>query len=1538
MNLRESIGKVQTLGERIRRQHWLVLGFLLGCAASARAQVTFAGTQFGISPGVWSAPQSVALDGARNLYVADTGNNRVVELSLTANGYGAPATILSGLSAPGGVAADWNGNVFVADTGNNRIVLLPVTKGGFGTAAVVAQGLSSPSGLAVDLADNLYIANTGGNDILELANLGGNYAAPMVIGSGFNQPMGVALDGSRNLFIADTGNNRVVKEALTSTGYGAPQSLWQNLNAPMGIAVDKSGDVYFAESAGRKLVEETWAAGANRFASTLTIGSGMSAPSAVIVGSLGQVFVTDAGSSQVLEVTATAVEFGAVGVGQPATPLTYNFNLAAGTALGSVSINTLGVGGKDFFDGGASTCAAQTYTAATVCGSSVAFTPEAPGIRMGAVVLSDDSGNSLATAFVSGVGEMPKAGFIPGITTQMGTQLSGPTGVAVDGNGDVYIADTGNNRVVEIPWTGSGYGSQQVVPVQGLINPMGLAVDGAGNLYIVSNGNDKVIELPWTPNGFGVQSKVGSGMYGPSSVATGANGDVYIADTLNNRIDMVAWTGSAFAQEAAVGNYHKAPTGIATDASGNLYYADPYENAVTKLPWGGNRFLNQVGVSLHGVAFPIAVAVDANSDLYVLDAVNNDLVMLPWNGSAYGPQLMVAGGFNGPSGMAIDGNGVVYVADTGNNQIVKIDMSAPGGMSYAETYLGSTSEDSPQATMIGNLGNEPVVLTGVSYAVDFPEGTANAGGCAAGVTLSASQWCELAVNFTPTVAGLTLNESATVTDNSLGVEGAQQSIALSGTSLAKSAQTISFSAPAGAVYGAAPTLLSATASSGLATSYTVLSGPGTLTSNGRAIVFTGAGNVVVQASQSGNSDFAPAQPVTVTVSVAPATLTVTPQNAAAVYGAIPSSFSYGIVGFVHGDTAFSAVAGQASIVNGAGRTAGVGSYPLTASIGTLSAANYVFSFASSTLTVNPAVLVVNVLSAAHVYGTPVPALQWSYSGFVNGDGPGAIAGAPELSVAVNSGTPVGKYPIVASAGTLLAANYTFRIAGGVFIVKPAVLSVTGVSQTITYGEPVPALSYSIAGFVNGDNAATALQGKPVLTSPAAPHAGAGSYVVAVAQGSLAAANYTFTFVPGLLQVAKAQIGVAAQAASMIYGENLPALTYSLSGFVNGDTAASAISGTPSLSTAASARALPGNYPISAGLGSLSAKNYSFALSDGTLSVGKALLTVMPKPAAMTYGGRVPALGWTYVGFVNGDTSSALQGAPQLTTEASSSSPAGSYLIAGAAGTLTSAKYTFSVQSAKLTVTPAVLTVAALGATMRYGAKMPALTYAVKGFVNGDTAIAVSGVPELQVPSTVGAAVGSYAITVTNGSLKAANYSFVFVSGQLVVSKALLTVTANSVKTIYGVPMPQPTYAVAGLVNGDTAGTALTGTPQMSTTAKADSGVGTYPIVAALGTLNAKNYDFAFNAGEVTIGKAPLTVVAANSSMTAGGALPGLTYTVKGLVNGDTQTTATSGKANLSTTASSASKAGTYPIVAGQGTLKASNYELSFVNGTLTVSQ
>ena len=120
--------KLKIHGAAAKKPFFLSILFLFIIAFAgticARAQATFTGSQVGLADGTWTAPSSTAEDGKVNVFVADRGNNRIVELSPASNWFAAPVTILTGLSNHGGVAADFKGNVFVWVKGNNRVLRL----------------------------------------------------------------------------------------------------------------------------------------------------------------------------------------------------------------------------------------------------------------------------------------------------------------------------------------------------------------------------------------------------------------------------------------------------------------------------------------------------------------------------------------------------------------------------------------------------------------------------------------------------------------------------------------------------------------------------------------------------------------------------------------------------------------------------------------------------------------------------------------------------------------------------------------------------------------------------------------------------------------------------------------------------------------------------------------------------------------------------------------------------------------------------------------------------------------------------------------------------------------------------------------------------------------------------------------------------------------------------------------------------------------------------------------------------------------------
>jgi sugar lactone lactonase YvrE len=1598
---------------------------LAACYETAEAQVTFTGTQITIAgSGVMGqdgqVPVGVALDGKGNLFFANQSGNAIVEVPNSATGFGPQVTVLRGLSSPGGVASDWSGNLFIADTGNNRIMMLPVTAGGFGAPAQIASGFNSPTALAVDAADNVFVADTGNNRVVELPRVGSAYGAPVAIASGFSGPMGVAVDAAGSVYIADTGNNLIYKALYAAGSYSTPQLVAKNLFMPRGLTVDKSLNLYIADTGNSRVVQYPWNAGAKRYNSPAILGSDFASPVAVGVDLSGNLYVADGVKSRLQEVLSTSVMYAAVPLNSSVNIHTYDFMIGAGTSVGSIAVYTQGLTGRDFANAGTGSCSVQTYSAATQCGVEVSFTPLGSGLRAGAVVLYDPSGNPLATAYLSGVGLAAQTAFLPGTATSIGSQLSGPSGVAVDGSGNVYIADTGNNRVVEVPFSNGSYGNQITMQVSGLNNPMGLDLDGAGNLFIVSNGNDKVIKLPWLGDSFGTQVKVGNGLYGPSAAYVDASGNAYISDTLDNNLLKLPWTGSGYAQAQFMGNFCRFPVGVTTDTTGNLYFAMPYQNALAKVPWTGSQYLPQATVPMGGVSFPSAIAMDGNSNLYIVDSGNNRVVMLAWNGTGFASPVTVATGFNAPSAIALDGQGNLYIADTGNNQIVKIDVSHPAVFQFSDTYLGSTSTDSMQVGILENIGNQSMTIDSVSYPVDFPGDPGVANACAVGVAVAPGKSCKFGIDFTPSVVGA-LSETAVIAAD-IGLAAPWQlSVPANGNSLGRLAQTINFPSLANVVYGAPTIALAAVATSGLPVTYQVVSGAAVVSGNNHALSITGAGLVAVRANQPGNASYAPATSVMVTFQVLPATLTVTPANTSITYGAVPATFSYSISGFVLGQSAGQVVSGRATVTANESGQLNAGSYTLAASQGTLTAANYIFQYGSGKLTVNKAILKVLATSTSAVYASASPQLNWTISGFASGDTVSVVTGIPQMTIPSGAMNAVGTYAIAPSPGTLSAANYSFSFVSGTLKVTPAVLTVTADNQTMVYGSPLPSLTYTVSGLLRGDALSSAVKGMASVATTASSTSGAGWYPSTPSLGSLQSNNYSFRFVQGSLVIGKDVLTVTPANAAMTYGGRVPALPYSIAGFVHGDTAATAVAGSASIVSQASSKSRPGTYAITATAGGLTSRNYSFAFANGSITVSKATLTVKPVAAASTYGAKLPTFAYQLSGFVNGDGISTVQGAPAFTSTATSSSPVGIYTVTGGTGTLSSNLYSFSVGNGTLSIGKAAVTVQANAVSMTYGGTVPVLTYTFTGFVNGDSAAVVTGKPALsttaartspvgiyQVNATVGnlyaanysfvpangklsvtraaltltpsaitkvyggstsalsytvsgllngdtasvvtgntwytgvaatnAPVGLYTITMNPGSLKAGNYDLSFATGIETVTPAVLTVTPANQTMTYGAAIPALSYSISGFVAGDTAKTAISGVGAMSTAATATPQVGQYTIQAAAGTLTAANYSFVYKTGTMTVKQAPLTVAADNLSIKAGSVIPTLTYTLKGLVNGDTTATAVKGTPVLTTTATTTSPAGGYPITVAAGSLSAANYSFTLTNGTLTLTQ
>jgi hypothetical protein len=366
--------------------------------------------------------------------------------------------------------------------------------------------------------------------------------------------------------------------------------------------------------------------------------------------------------------------------------------------------------------------------------------------------------------------------------------------------------------------------------------------------------------------------------------------------------------------------------------------------------------------------------------------------------------------------------------------------------------------------------------------------------------------------------------------------------------------------------------------------------------------------------------------------------------------------------------------------------------------------------------ISPATLIVTAASKTKVYGGANPTLTASYSGFVNGDSVDSLGGRLTLTTDCTAASHVGAYSI--TPGGLSSDNYSIEFVSSTLTVTPAKLTITAVNKTKTYGAKLPALTVRYSGFVNGDTAAS-LSEKPTLSTIATVASHVGTYVIDVS--GAVDPDYTIVYKTGKLRINPAKLTIHVNSETKEYGAELPALTVSYVGFVNGDTAAS-LEELPVVRTTATARSNVGSYSITAS-GAVD-PDYKITYAHGTLRVTAAPLTIRVIDTTKVYGSALPELEVDYSGFVNGDTAASLKALPVLHTATTAGSQVGVYTVT-ASGAKDS-NYTITYVRGTLTVTPASLTVIVSNSTRLAGMKNPVFTATIAGFVNGDTPAMLRG--------------------------------------------------------------------------------------------------------------------------------------------------------------------------------------------------------------------
>jgi sugar lactone lactonase YvrE len=926
-------------------------------------------------------PLGITFDSSGNIFIGDELDYRIRKISTDGTISTVLGTGVSGYTPDGALATntqiglvasvevDRAGNLYYADFTYN--VIRKVDASGIvttiagiagapgyspdGTPALTAQ-LNSPHSPIHDSAGNLYFADAG-NNVIRMIDVGTGNLRTLV--------------GSGTQCAAST----------ESCGDGGAATSAQ-LNFPVTVSIDNQGDFYIADyldNRVRKVVNgpaPLFSVPVGGYSSEivgLSFNTTMTLPSLQLTFDDSYLVPIDACDPSVSAPTICRwwVHFAPTRVGPRWGSLVvaddigqkYSFGLAGwgfapATAFTPGRITSIaGDGTMNFSGDGGPASRAQLYNPVSVAVDSagnvfIAENGGADDYRIRKI----DAGGIITTVAGSG-----PPGYFGDGGPATSAQLYYPSGITVDSAGNLYIADTDNSRIRKVDANGiistvagGGTGCRQGFDPWGdgcpadqvrLYNPVSVMSDPGRNLFIVDYASSRLLKVDWAGilttvagsaplgagyNGDGIPATIAQLNY-PRSVAQDRAGNLYIADTNNYRIRKVDIYGTIITV-AGIGSPGYAPDGsvaalssighpfsVALDAAGAIYFAD-IDNLLI-------RKIDNMGLltTIAGGGTGCAEQTDSVGDgCFATKAQFSE---------------------NGLQAFALDNAANLYIVDSFHNRVRKVNVADPPSLVFPDTMVGSTS--AAQQVRIDNVGTTDLIINGITTPAFFSIGGAGTSCNPNGQLLAPAGSCILSIQFAPQAIG-NIAGDIRIMDNALNTSSTQL-IHVAGQS-PQQPQTIIFPAPGPQIYGVGSLTLTATSTSGLPVTYTVLSGPAIVSAS--TLTISGAGVVTVQANQGGNAAWAPAIPVTVTIVVTPAVLTIVADNKSMGAGSRVPPLTASYFGFVNGDT--TAILTNTPIVHtDATSTSGAGTYDITIAQGSLWSANYSFNFVGGKLTINP---------------------------------------------------------------------------------------------------------------------------------------------------------------------------------------------------------------------------------------------------------------------------------------------------------------------------------------------------------------------------------------------------------------------------------------------------------------------------------------------------------------------------------------------------------------------------------------------------------
>jgi sugar lactone lactonase YvrE len=840
-----------------------------------------------VSSGIFD-PKGIAVDGSGDVYIADWGDNAVKEWNAsTQQLVTLPSPELGG---PSGVAVDGSGNVYIGNYFGGGLMEIPYSfvgpaslteTGAAGSDSFnVLPSTTSLTGIFAPTSDQSWLTiASAANGVVGFsftANTTGSSRAAHITVLG--QQITVAQSASallaQTIAFGPLANQALGAPpfALTATASsGLPVSLASNTASVCAL----SGDALTLLAAGTCTITASQAGNSNYAAAVPSTQSFVVYQSQTIEFD-GPGFKVDLGSAPITLGATASSGLPVTLVSTTSLVCSVHGYVVTLVSAGTCSITASQTGNSTYAAASPVTQSFTVYAAngaqpSPVLGASALFVGSAAGAC--SVVLSYSgpwtaSSNSAflhVSAGSAGGANSSVVVFTYDAFTGTGTR----TGTLTVAGLTVTVTQAGTDYL--------GPGPTLTLVSSGLSSPYDLAIDGSGNVYI-ADMNDSAVKK-WSAPTQQLTPIVSSGLLYPSGVAVDGSGNVFIGDTNHGAIK--EWS-AATEQVATIVPDLSGYLGLAADRSGNLYIAAAGDRAIEEWIPSTQQVTTLVS---SGLSDGEGVAVDVAGNVYIVDCLNNDIK--EWNASTEQVTALVSSGLDSPSGLAVDGSGNVYIADT-NNGAIKVWSAA----TQQVTTLASTTPNIPWGLARDGAGNVYFTDAGGSVVEEMPYAFVGPGSFTEAAAAGSDSLLPVIPSaqsltgvYAPTsdAAWLSIGTIAnsvvsfSFTANTTGVARVAH-IAILGRQIAvtqnpPAPQTITFNAPPTQILGIAPFTLSATATSGLSVTLTSNSASVCTVSGatGATLTILTAGTCSLTASQSGDMNYLAAPSVTESFTVAVAT-------------------------------------------------------------------------------------------------------------------------------------------------------------------------------------------------------------------------------------------------------------------------------------------------------------------------------------------------------------------------------------------------------------------------------------------------------------------------------------------------------------------------------------------------------------------------------------------------------------------------------------------------------------------------------------------